>query len=214
MKIYKYFSIAFLVIIVDQAIKLFVHFNMELGEFGEITLLGDWFKLHYILNEGMAFGFTFGSNYGKLLLTTFRLIAMLVIAYYLYLFSKKQLAPLLLFSIAMILGGAMGNLIDSIFYGVFLGHAPTVENAPAFYPWFHGKVIDMFYVDFWQGFVPDWMPLIGGEYFAFWPIFNIADVAIFSGVSTILAFQRRFFELPDEEQLAEVEITAEERIRE
>jgi len=161
----------------------------------------------------MAFGFTFGSNYGKLILTTFRLLAMLVIAYYLVLFSNRRLSPLLLFSIAMILGGAIGNLIDSIFYGVWLGHAPHIENTPAIYPWFHGKVIDMFYLDFWQGFLPDWIPLIGGEYFAFWPIFNIADVAIFTGVSTILTFQKRFFILSNEE-LAEVEVSTEERVRE
>jgi signal peptidase II len=213
MKTYKYFSIAFFVILIDQAVKLLVHYNMEMGEFGEVPLLGNWFKLHYILNEGMAFGFTFGSDYGKLMLTTFRLVAMLVIAYYLVLFSKKKLPPLLLFSIAMILGGAVGNVVDSIFYGVFLGHAPIVDNTPAFYPWFHGKVIDMFYVDFWQGYLPDWIPLIGGEYFAFWPIFNIADAAIFTGVSTILAFQKKFFAFPDE-SLAEIEVTAEERFRE
>lgn len=211
MKIYKYFLISTLVILIDQAVKLLVHFNMEMGEFGEINLLGDWFKLHYILNEGMAFGFKFGSNYGKLMLTTFRLIAMLVIAYYLVLFTKKNLSSLLLISIAFILGGAVGNVIDSIFYGVFLGHVPAVENNLAFYPWFHGKVIDMFYVDFWQGYLPEWIPLIGGEYFAFWPIFNIADAAIFMGVSTILAFQKKFFAYP-EENLAEIEVPTEERV--
>ncbi|MBT31553.1 MAG: lipoprotein signal peptidase [Thalassobius sp.] len=213
MKYSKYFLISFLVILLDQTVKLLVYFNMELGEFGEISVFGDWFKLHYILNEGMAFGFTFGSNYGKLILTFFRLIAMLVIGWYLVVFTRKKLPPLFLISIALILGGAVGNVVDSIFYGVFLEHAPEVSNAPFLYPWFHGKVIDMFYFDFWQGYLPDWVPLIGGEYFAFWPIFNIADGAIFFGVTIILAFQKKFFTFPDE-NLAEIEVPAEKSIKE
>ncbi|MEM1134770.1 MAG: lipoprotein signal peptidase [Bacteroidota bacterium] len=207
-----YFLTAFLVILIDQSIKLLVHLHMDMGEFGEVAIFGDWFKLHYILNEGMAFGFTFGSNYGKFILTFLRLIAMLVIGWYLIVFTRKKLPQLLLFSIAIILGGAIGNLVDSIFYGVFLGHAPEIENAPSFYPWFHGKVIDMFYFDFWQGYLPEWVPLFGGEYFAFWPIFNIADLAIFFGVTTILVFQKRFFAYSDE-NLAEIEVSAEEGIR-
>ena len=95
----------------------------------------------------------------------------------------------------MILGGAIGNLVDSIFYGVWLDNAPY--NAPT--PWFHGQVVDMFYFDIWEGYIPDWVPLWGGSYTALWPIFNIADASIFIGVAIILLFQNRFFPEKKEE---------------
>ncbi len=91
--------------------------------------------------------------------------------------------------ISMILGGAIGNLVDSVFYGVWLDNAPY--NAPT--PWFHGQVVDMFYFDIWEGYIPEWMPLWGGQYTALWPIFNVADASIFIGVTTILLFQNKFF---------------------
>jgi signal peptidase II len=90
---------------------------------------------------------------------------------------------------AAILGGAVGNLIDSVFYGVLLGNAPV--NAKT--PWFHGQVVDMIYVDIWEGILPRWIPLVGEEYYSFWPIFNVADSSIFVGVAILLLFQRRFF---------------------
>jgi signal peptidase II len=93
------------------------------------------------------------------------------------------------FCIALILGGAIGNLVDSVFYGVWLDNAPY--NAPT--PWFHGQVVDMFYFDIWEGYIPEWVPLWGGGYTALWPIFNVADSSIFIGVGIILLFQNRFF---------------------
>lgn len=210
MKLYQYFIISLAVIILDQATKLMVHFNMHMGEFGEISLIGDWFKLHYTLNEGMAFGIKFGSNYGKLFLTLFRWVAMFGIAFYLYTFARKQLNTSFLISIALILGGAVGNVLDSTFYGVFLDNAPYMENLPPFYPWFHGQVVDMFYLDIWQGYLPDWLPFAGGGYYSLWPIFNIADAAIFSGVATILVFQKKFFPQTETEfQEVEVEVSTE-----
>ena len=180
--------------------KLLVYYNMSLNE--EVAVFGDWFKLHYILNEGMAFGIRFGSEYGKLGLTLFRLVAMVFIGIYLYRLAKKEVNSGLLWSIALILGGAIGNVIDSTFYGVALDNSPY----DAITPWFHGKVIDMFYLDIWEGVVADWVPFWGGERIALWPIFNVADAAIFVGVAIILIYQKRFFARKvqlDTEQLTE-----------
>ena len=189
MKYLKYFAIALLVIIIDQAVKMIVHKEMDFGTPGQIKVIGEWFKLHYTTNPGMAFGMQIGSEYGKLLLTSFRLIAMFGIGYYLYYIIKKNLHPAYIVCISMILGGAIGNLVDSVFYGVWLNNAPY--NAPT--PWLHGQVIDMFYIDIWEGFIPEWVPVWGGSYTALWPIFNIADASIFVGVTIILIFQGRFF---------------------
>lgn len=191
----KYFGIAFLVIAIDQAVKMLVHFQMDFGTPGQLQIFGDWFKLHYTTNPGMAFGMELGSEYGKMILTTFRLVAMVGIGYYLTYIIEKKNHPIYILCIAMILGGAIGNLVDSVFYGVLLDNAPY--NAPT--PWFHGQVVDMFYFDIWEGYVPDWVPLFGGSYTALWPIFNIADASIFIGVAIILIFQNRFFPEKKEE---------------
>ncbi|MGM0581586.1 MAG: lipoprotein signal peptidase [Bacteroidota bacterium] len=189
MKYAKYFLFSFLLIAIDQAVKLWVHNSMEMGIAGQIEVFGDWFKLYYTLNPGMAFGMQFGSEYGKLGLSLFRLVAMFFIAYYLYKLAKEKTHPGVLWSMAAVLAGAIGNLIDSIFYGVWLDNAPY--NAIS--PWFHGQVVDMFYIDIWEGRVAEWIPLWGGDYISLWPIFNIADAAIFCGVAVILIFQKKFF---------------------
>ncbi|MDW7695356.1 lipoprotein signal peptidase [Flammeovirgaceae bacterium SG7u.111] len=189
----KYFIISLTVALVDQIAKLLVHYTMDMGEFGEIALLGDWFKLHYTLNEGMAFGFKLGSTYGKLILTSFRWLAMVTIAIYLFKFARKRIHPGFLWLVALILGGAIGNVMDSTFYGVWFDNAPLMESEPPLYPWFHGQVVDMIFFDVWHGSLPDWLPIIGGRYYSFWPIFNIADAAIFVGVSGIVLFQNFFF---------------------
>lgn len=188
MRYTKYFLLSILVILIDQAVKLAVHENMALNT--EFSVFGDWFRIHYILNSGMAFGLKLDWEYGKLLLTIFRLMAMIGIGYYLVTLVNRQVPPGFCWCIALILGGAVGNLIDSVFYGVLL------ENAPwdAITPWFHGQVIDMLYFPIIQTTLPGWVPLWGGEDFEFFrPIFNIADASIFVGVTIILIFQRRFF---------------------
>lgn len=189
MKYLKYYLLSLGIIALDQTVKLLVYYNMEMGMIGQIPVFGDWFKLHYTLNPGMAFGMQLGSEYGKLILTIFRLFAMVGIAYYLYILTKKGVHQGLLWSVALILGGAIGNVIDSTFYGVLLDNAPYGSSTP----WFHGQVIDMFYVDIWEGRVPEWIPIWGGEYMALWPIFNIADASIFVGVAIILLMQNKFF---------------------
>ncbi len=138
MKYTRYFLITLLVIIIDQASKLLVYNNMYIHQ--EINVLGNWFRLHYLLNPGMAFGIRWENEFGKLALTVFRIFAMIGIAYYLMRMVKKQAHNGFLICLALILGGAIGNVIDSTFYGVFLNNAPL--DAPT--KWFHGQVIDMF----------------------------------------------------------------------
>lgn len=190
MKYSKYFILTLFVILIDQGSKLLVHYNMDLGVYGEIRVLGNWFRLHYMLNEGMAFGMKINWEYGKVLLTTFRLIASIAGIYLLYYYAKKGVHQGLLWSGALILAGAIGNVIDSIFYGVLLENAPY--DAPN--PWFHGQVVDMLYFPIFEFTWPSWIPVIGGNYFHFFSaIFNIADASIFMGVCIILIFQKRFF---------------------
>ena len=187
MKNYRYFLLSAFIIALDQGIKMGVHTWMEPGYFGQIPLIGDFFKLHYTLNPGMAFGIQIGSIWGKLILTTFRIFAMFGLGYYLHSLTLKNSPKGLLVSVALILGGAIGNLIDSVFYGVLFNNSPA--GAPM--QWFHGQVIDMFFADFYEGTLPTWIPLWGGSYYST-PIFNFADAAIFCGVMSILLFQNKF----------------------
>lgn len=188
MKYLKYVGIAILVLLLDQGSKMWVYNNMHLGE--EFPFLGiSWLKIHYTLNEGMAFGIKLPAPYGKIILSLFRLVAVTAIGFYLRGLITKQAHWGLLVSLTFIMAGALGNVIDGTFYGVFLKNNVIVDSPT---PWFHGKVIDMIFTDFWQGILPNWIPIWGGEYFAF-PIFNIADSSIFVGVVLILLFQRRFF---------------------
>lgn len=180
--------LALLVIIIDQTSKLLVHHNMYLHQ--EINVIGDWFRLHYLLNPGMAFGFKWNTEFGKLALTVFRIVAMIAIGYYLWRMSKRHVHPGFLWCMGLILGGAVGNVIDSTFYGVLLNnHLP---GSPT--PWFHGQVIDMLFFPLFEFVWPDWVPFVGGDYFLFFsPVFNIADSAIFIGVVIILIMQKKFF---------------------
>jgi signal peptidase II len=193
MKYWKYYLLALLVILIDQVSKWAVHAYMEPGMPGEIPLIGDWFKLHYTLNPGMAFGVELPAPYGKIILTTFRLVAVTFIAYLIRKHSFRHTHPGLLACGGLILGGAIGNLIDSMFYGVIYNNAPF--EAPT--PWLHGQVIDMIYLDLYEGFLPASWPLIGGAHLSLWPIFNIADSAIFIGVALILLNQSKFFQHED-----------------
>ncbi len=188
MKYLRFYILTIAIIILDQVVKMLVYHHMHLGQ--EILVFDDWFKIHYTVNPGMAFGLQIGSEFGKLALTIFRLLAMAGITYYLYYLIKKNVPQGLIWCIALILGGAVGNVIDSTVYGVLLeGNLPA--DAPT--AWFHGQVIDMFYIDIWEGHVANWIPIFGGDYLSLWPIFNIADASIFVGVTIILLFQKSFF---------------------
>jgi signal peptidase II len=188
MKILKYFLVAFVIILIDQASKILVYKNMYLGE--EILVLGNWFRIHYLLNPGMAFGIRWDNEFGKLALTVFRIGAMFGIGYYLWKMATRGTHNGFLICMGLILGGAVGNVIDSTFYGVLLNNAP--DDVPT--PWFHGQVIDMLYFPLFDFVWPEWIPFLGGRYFEFFsPVFNIADSSIFIGVVTILIMQKRFF---------------------
>lgn len=187
-KILQLYAIALVGILIDQTSKILVHQQMAL--YSEISVLGDWFKLHYVLNSGMAFSLEFKFKYGKLLLMFFRLLAVFGLGYFLYFQHKRGKVRFgFLIFVALILGGAVGNLIDGIFYGVFMEGNVMGD---AFTPWFHGRVIDMLYFPLYEGRLPDWIPYWGNAFFIFFsPVFNIADSLIFSGVSGIFLFHRR-----------------------
>jgi signal peptidase II len=184
-----YFLLALLVIGLDQLSKYLVHSNSTLMSGGEIMLIGRWFKLHYTTNPGMAFGVELPPPYGKLLLTAFRLAAVSGLSYYIVHLWRHRAASGFIACMALILGGAVGNLIDSIFYGIIYNNAPV--GSPS--RWFFGQVIDMLYADIYEGFLPASWPLVGGKYVSLWPIFNVADSSIFIGVALILLFQGKFF---------------------
>ncbi len=165
----------------------------------EFYILGDWFRIHFIENEGMAFGVTLGGNYGKLLLTVFRILMVFFIGYLIRQLLQRSASASILLSFSLIFAGALGNIIDSIFYGVLFSessfHARNIaEFLPkggGYAPLFHGKVVDMLYFPLYEGFLPAWIPFVGGDFFVFFrPVFNIADAAISVGVAVILLFQR------------------------
>lgn len=183
---WRYFLFALILLSVDQFIKLWMHFIVIPQHFGTIEIIPGIFDLHYITNRGMAFGMELGGEYGKLALTIFRLVAMFGIGWYLFSLSQKETSKIILYSISAILAGALGNLVDSIFYGVLLQNAPSDASTP----WFHGQVIDMFYAKGLDGTWPEWLPLIGGQYHST-PIFNFADASIFCGVVAILLYQNK-----------------------
>ena len=188
MKYAKFFLIALAIIVIDQTSKLLVYHSMYIHQ--EINVIGTWFRLHYLLNPGMAFGIRWESEFGKLALTIFRICAMIGISYYLIKMVQKKAHTGFLVCLALILGGAIGNVIDSTFYGVYLNNAP--QDVPT--PWFHGQVIDMLYFPLFHFQWPSWVPLVGGEYFEFFsPVFNIAASSIFIGVVIILFSQKKFF---------------------
>ncbi len=205
MKYWKFFLLSLGIIIFDQMVKLLVHFNMDPGISGEIAVFGDWFLLHYLLNPGMAFGLQLETEYGKMILTLFRLIAIVGIGYYLIHQVSNGVHSGMAWCLALIFGGAIGNAIDSTLYGVLLENAPP--NSPS--PWFYGQVIDMLYFPLFEGTFPQWVPFVGSDNFQFFrPVFNVADASIFIGVTSILIFQRRF--IPDSKKQKEKEITSQE----
>ena len=191
-------SIIFLVLIADQVLKIWVKTHMTLGE--GIPVFGNWFILHFTENEGMAFGMRFGGSFGKLILSVFRIIAVAGIGWYLIHIIKQGAKTGLIICISLIFAGALGNIIDSAFYGMIFSESKFHEVATIFpadggYGTFlHGKVVDMLYFPLIKGMYPSWVPVWGDTQFIFFrPVFNIADSSITVGVISLILFQRKFF---------------------
>ena len=193
-----------LILILDQVVKIIVKTNMFLYQ--DIHVMGDWFIFKFIENNGMAFGINLPGDYGKMILSLFRIAAGIGLGFYIRHLIRLKSPTGLIISVSMIMAGAFGNVFDSLFYGMIFSESTPYSLAVLFpdgggYSSFlHGKVVDIFYFPIIKGFYPDWFPVMGGRSFEFFrPVFNIADSSITLGVTAILIFQKKFFP-PDNEK--------------
>jgi signal peptidase II len=203
----KSILIVLLVLILDQLLKIIIKTNMTMGQ--EIHVIGDWFLIHFTENNGMAFGMDLPGNNGKIFLSIFRILAVIGITFYLRYLIIQKVHQGMIIALSLILAGAIGNIIDSLFYGMIFndswGQVATLFPEGGGYSSFlHGRVVDMLYFPVIRGTWPDWIPWVGGRQLIFFrPVFNIADSAITTGVFIVLVFQKRFFqpeEKPEEDQ--------------
>ncbi|HNZ43030.1 MAG TPA: lipoprotein signal peptidase [Bacteroidales bacterium] len=192
-------SVVFVILLIDQIIKIWIKTHFFLGE--SVHVFGaDWFQILFIENYGMAFGMEFAGNYGKIALSIFRLIAICAIGWYIVYLAKKKAGTFLIVTISLIFAGAIGNIIDSAFYGLIFSESTPFDKALLFpdgggYSTFlHGKVVDMLFFPLFTVELPSWFPFWGGQPFTFFePVFNIADATITVGVFILLIFQKRLF---------------------
>jgi signal peptidase II len=205
----KSLIIIFLILIADQILKIWIKTNFSLGD--EIVVFKNWFILHFVENNGMAFGFEFAGEYGKMFLSIFRIAAVVAIGWYLFKLAKNEEIPFgFIASISLIFAGAIGNIIDSLFYGMIFDH--SYGQVSAIFPegggyatFLHGKVVDMFYFPLINSQYPEWIPFLGGnELIFFRPVFNIADSAITVGIFSILIFYRKYFNKIEDKPVEEV----------
>ena len=198
MSIKKAYIFIFLIILIDQISKVYVKTHFYLGE--HVLVLGqDWFRIHFVENEGMAWGIELPGDYGKLLLTLFRMIVSPIIMWWLWDSINKKQSKYLIVAISLIIAGALGNLIDSIFYGVIFNDSgaqvATIFSNQPYGKLLYGNVVDMFYFPIIKDIpMPEWVPFIGGRPFTFFnAIFNVADVAISTGFGILIVFNKRCF---------------------
>jgi len=186
--------IILITLILDQTVKIWVKTHMYLGQ--EYQVL-DWFYIHFTENNGMAFGMEFGGDWGKLTLSLFRIVFVGFIISFLINLVRKNADKILITSLSLILAGAIGNILDGAFYGLLFSEsyhqlATFLPEGGGYAPLFFGRVVDMFYFPILKGYLPEWVPFWGGDYFVFFrPVFNIADAAISIGVGIMVLFQKR-----------------------
>lgn len=198
-----------MVIFLDQALKIWVKLNMPLDDYFPVLEL-DWFHIHFIENPGMAFGIEWGGAYGKLALSLFRIVAISFIGVMLFRLVRQQASYIVITSIALIFAGAVGNILDSVFYGVFFSASTPLEvasfmpNGNGYAPMLYGQVVDMFYFPLIDSTFPEWFPIWGGHPLRFFEfIFNIADAAVFIGTAIIFVFYKHFFNQQDPQNTVE-----------
>ncbi len=186
--------IILIVLIIDQIIKIYIKSHWILGEEFRVT---DWFIIHFTENNGMAYGIELGGNWGKLALSLFRIVAISTIGVYLYTISKISDKPLgYIISVSLVFAGAMGNILDSAFYGLMFSEsyyqiAQFMPDTGGYAGFLHGKVVDMLYFPLIEGHFPEWIPLWGKDHFIFFrPVFNIADSSISVGIGLVLLFYK------------------------
>lgn len=186
------------VLFLDQLTKMLVKTHMMIGE--EISVLGDWFRIHFVENNGMAFGMELGFSWGKIALSVFRIVAVVLIGWYLAKQCRREARSLYVVCLSLVWAGAVGNILDSVFYGKIFSSSwgQVAELFPAdggYAPWLHGRVVDMLYFPLIEGRFPSWSPLWADESFVFFrPVFNVADAAISVGIAMLLLFCRRDME--------------------